>query len=443
MKQFIPQVGGHDLRLDDFVVMEQAYSEALEGVISALDPTGNCILSGVNMSGTTTISFTSGYVAFLGEVFSFAAQDLSYVFSSRLFLKVVETVITPSSPVPYEDTTIKNIHFERVMIMKYFNSVDGDINGVNGIYYDSINWAGTFQKGMVIEWYPSYPGEENFVFDSTGLGKYRLRGYQVCNGNGVSPDLRGQFTFMPSVGMFNSSALLPNVIDGISISQRFGSKTRSILTTNLPTAPVNITIDQVTPTAVFIPPTYNLKAQSIVHRDFSAINSDDGQNYTTWQGHGHGAYDEWVQPWHDNSPWGSLTTYTGGNSPRVSWTVDVNTPFDDWLTSIQNGSFDHSQQPAGFNSNTFEFQNYYGWIPNGPNANTSGHLNVAAGNASNATDPHTINGFEKIFTNKITSSGGSVTVNPFTPTGSGTIAGDGTPFITVPPGFSMIKLLRL
>ena len=139
MKQFIPQVGGHDLRLDDFVVMEQAYSEALEGVISALDPTGNCILSGVNMSGTTTISFTSGYVAFLGEVFSFAAQDLSYVFSSRLFLKVVETVITPSSPVPYEDTTIKNIHFERVMIMKYFNSVDGDINGVNGIYYDSIN----------------------------------------------------------------------------------------------------------------------------------------------------------------------------------------------------------------------------------------------------------------------------------------------------------------
>lgn len=457
MKQFIPQVGGHDLRLDDFVVMEQAYSEALIGVVSAFEPSGTCVLSGLVQSGTSTLTFTAGWVAFKGEVFKFDLQTLAFVFGGRLFLKILETVIVPSSPVPYEDTTNKNVHYERVMIIKYFNTSDGDVDGGNGIYFDTISWAGTFQKGFVIEWYPSFAGEENTVFDSTGLGIGRMRGWHVCNGI-LTPDLRGQFTFMPSVGMFNPAALLPNVVTGVGISTRTGAAARTILTSNLPAAPVTLTMNAHTHTTNAHTHTENphdhyIKAQSKINRESFKIDEYDPVHRWTYFSPVHS---NWSTAWHPDPPgfhsinwaangagaYGSCGEPNAG-MPMLSWVIDVNTPFEDWTTN-----WAHAQQPQGFQLNAPGGYGTSGMSGGYPA--DLGHTWSPGNNTSypDPASPMTTNGYEKNFGGKIISNTATinpatVTVNSATSTGSGVVNGGGLAFTTVPPGFSMIKILKI
>lgn len=241
MKRFSPQVGGHDLKLDDFVLMQTAYTESFRGLLSAVAHNGTAILQGVEMTssfGTSTLDFTAGWVGFNYEVFRVFFTSLPMLIvgggGSRPFLKIKETVMNPPSPVVYEDSVSKNVHYERIMIIKYFNSADGDINMVNGIYFDELPYHSAMQRGMVTEWYPTYFSEENDLFDSNGLGRKRMKGYAICNGLNNTPDLRGLFTIMPSVNMKNSAGLHSKAISGVAITNVIGKQDASILQANLP-----------------------------------------------------------------------------------------------------------------------------------------------------------------------------------------------------------------
>ena len=241
MNTFIPQTGGHDLRLDDFVFMQQGYTEAFSGLISALSPDGNCILSGVDETYSfSAFHYTPGYVAFKpnggqSEVFQFIPP--TYIPSGAIlpseglpifpgaparYLKIIQqSAGSPSDPVPYADASNKNVHMLRTMTMKFYDA-STDTPGVDGIIYSGttgeyatapafgpINWVNTNRRGIVEEFYPFPAGEENILFDANGLGMYRMRGYAICNGKAhnipnfvsnpfVTPDLRGKFTIMPS-----------------------------------------------------------------------------------------------------------------------------------------------------------------------------------------------------------------------------------------------------
>ena len=307
MKTFIPQTGGHDLRLDDFVFMQQGYTEALAGIISTFAPEGNCILSGMEESYTYGVSllgggvrpgyysYTPGYIAFKpyggeSEVFKFVTPTFTY--SSGMYtmppidgladvpgtphdvnryLKIVDVSAgSPSDPVPYEDTTNKNVHFLRTMTMKWFEP-GVDMPGVDGILYSEIDetnavyrsaaangaipWTNTNRRGIIEEFY-GYPfGEENLLFDAQGLGKYRMKGYAICNGSThnipnfgsyATPDLRGKFTLMPVAGMFSvttpTSPYVPNNWDPstsswsgpLTAGVRLGIAAYNIIQDNLP-----------------------------------------------------------------------------------------------------------------------------------------------------------------------------------------------------------------
>lgn len=322
MKQFVPQTGGHHVHLDDFMLMQTAYSEAINGVITALEPSGTCILSGFNMTTNplTGYSFSAGWCALFGEVFKYAGGSLNFVAippggtTPRLFIRIVESVIAPPSPIAYEDTLNKNVHFERVVIIKYFNAGQGDVDGVNGVYYDVIKWAATNQLGFVHEWVPMFSGEENIVFDQTGLGRYRMRGYAICNGLNNTPDLRGQFTYMPSVGVRNSGGLPGGVMTGVSAGQRIGNPTASILQANLPL--YNLSITQT-------PHTHGATQQAHGHQispmqaSFDAAGTPTIRPWKTYVNDGGTTITSQAQPavYIENATIGITVSSNGGNQP--------------------------------------------------------------------------------------------------------------------------------
>lgn len=241
MKKFYPQIGGHDLKLNDFMLMQSAYSESIKGILGSITQNGTGILQGVSQTtsfSTSLLEFSAGWIGFNYEVFRFYYSTLPLFTvgsgTPPVFLKIKETIIVPDSPVIYEDTISKNVHYERIMVVKYFDFADGDINMVNGIYLSDIAYHNANQKGMVFEFYPSYYGEENDLFNNEGLGVKRMNGYALCNGLHNTPDLRGLFTVMPSINMKNPAALNPKAIPGISVNNVIGNEKSSILQSNIP-----------------------------------------------------------------------------------------------------------------------------------------------------------------------------------------------------------------
>ncbi len=259
MDQFIPQTGGHDLRLDDFVFMQDGYSQALAGLVSSLSPGGNCILSGCyepyGLSPLSTFILSAGFIAFVpgtgnSEIFYFPGGSFSRFGPPPVwttpYLKIVSNPTAPSDPVPYEDATNKNVHWTRTVTLKGYNpatdgtgdgptltygpmggpggpgidgmflyAADAATMGVTGNVY--LSRAATIQPGIVQEWYQMYPGDADACWDYTGLGIGRMTGYAICNGMPQAtfygtvqmPDLRGQFTFQPPYGSGMYSAANP------------------------------------------------------------------------------------------------------------------------------------------------------------------------------------------------------------------------------------------
>lgn len=248
MKKFLPQFGGHRLRLDDFDLMQDSYIEAFKAVIKSLG-SENLILNGLTESYSFgTYNYTAGWVSFLGEPFYVpAATLLPQVFGPglypRQFLKIVETVIPPS-PVNYKDTVNKNVHFDRTMVIKWYDATAGDQNLVNGIYLDELYRPGIIQPGIITEWQPMYSGEENVVWDGTGLGIKRMKGYALCNGLNGTPDYRGMHTFMASSNVKNSAALDSEAIVAAFNGYKVGTRYLNITKANLPNYNLDVTITQ-------------------------------------------------------------------------------------------------------------------------------------------------------------------------------------------------------
>lgn len=215
MNKFLPTIGGHSLRLDEFTLMQSAYLDGFKALVYKIAPTGNVILSGLTVDQTgVNVVYTSGYIAIAGEIYSVAAGSFpkSSNPSDVLYFLPVEAVISPSSPVLYEDTTSHNVHFARVAIFKYKDT--GDSTGVN---YTSMAYPGLVTEGQIIPWYPPAGKTVSDYFDNTGKGINACEGYAICNGLNNTLDLRGMTLGMTTNTPYTGgSNPLRAILDGLT-----------------------------------------------------------------------------------------------------------------------------------------------------------------------------------------------------------------------------------
>ena len=226
MKKFLPGFGGHPIKNNDAMLMQDAYFLGFQALSALLDVSQNIILSGVvATSNGTTVTTTVGYVAWQGEIYLVAANSFPVISGGQYFLKFIQNTIAPS-PTEYKDGSIQNVHVDRQLVFEYYNPGD------QGEYYTNFKRVSvnSIPSGSIIDWY----GNVNANFDNTGMGINSMAGYHICNGLGGTPDLRGLFlvgaTNVPSVG---APTLNPNV-GTYNMGDPGGNKSNVITKQNIP-----------------------------------------------------------------------------------------------------------------------------------------------------------------------------------------------------------------
>lgn len=231
MKLFQPTTGGHPLKIDDLLLLQSAYRDGFQALASNLSANQNCILSGVTIStNSSTVTCSSGYAFWQGETYEVLSTSFSFSSSGVYFLKLVSTILPPS-PDTYKNLTVNNVHFNRQLQLEYYNQ--GDL----GEYLSAFIrvGSGNILSGMVIDWY----GDVTSNFDQTGAGLGTLAGYQICNGNANSPDLRGRFTVMPTNVPSQGAPTLNGTVGTYTFKDIGGEVAHTLNESEIPTIDIN------------------------------------------------------------------------------------------------------------------------------------------------------------------------------------------------------------
>ena len=200
MNKFLPEVGGHDLRLDEFMLMQTAYLDGFKALIKSYCPSGNGLLDGVDLTITSsTVSWTNGFICLDSEIYKVVAGSFP-LGSGVIYCKPSNVAVAPS-PVLYEDTNVKNVHFKREITLKY-----QDLSDTDGIAYDDLDFPGGIMQGTIEAWLPPSGKNVNQFFDSTGLGFGIAKGKAICNGLNGTVDLRG-FVLACTTNAFRTGGL--------------------------------------------------------------------------------------------------------------------------------------------------------------------------------------------------------------------------------------------
>jgi len=229
MNKFLPQTGGHDLRLDEFMLMQQAYFDGFKALIKSYCPSGNGLLDGVDLTITaSTVSWTDGFICLNFEIYKVTAGSFP-LGTGTIYCKPTNIAITPS-PVIYEDTQAKNVHFKREIIIKY-----QDVSDTDGIAYDDLDFPGGVIQGTIEAWLPPSGKNVNQFFDSTGLGFGVAKGRAICNGLNGTQDLRGFYLPMVTTAFFGTAPLSP-LLNGTTITefQTLGENLTTLTEAQLP-----------------------------------------------------------------------------------------------------------------------------------------------------------------------------------------------------------------
>lgn len=190
MKKLITQTGGHPDRNEDILHIQNAYTEALNGIVGSLNDSQNTILVGCVVSGANN-SITAGYIYFNGEVF-FVPTNVGGVgalgVGEALYFEVDSTTtenpatLATGYTVVYGDTLSKGVHFKRqANLVRASSSL--------GMPFASASYPRVIPYGGIIAW----SGAVATYFDGTGKGINGLQGWALCNGVNGTPNLRGQF----------------------------------------------------------------------------------------------------------------------------------------------------------------------------------------------------------------------------------------------------------
>ena len=239
MNKFLPLTGGHPLQLDDFMLMQNSYLEGFTAFISYLSGgTGNTIISGVvvDTSGAN-VTYTQGYVAIGGEIFRVDAGSFTNSGNpADQIYCLPQQVAIPPSPDVYEDQGTKNVHFQRTVILKYYNSS----TDTGGALLAQVIRA---DAGDIRDWYPPAGTTVNDFFDSTGLGINSKTGWAICNGLHGTPDLRGLTTAGATNIPASGAPAISAAVSGITTNpgDTGGINKATILKANLPNYNLSVT----------------------------------------------------------------------------------------------------------------------------------------------------------------------------------------------------------
>jgi len=112
--------------------LQQAYGEALEGIIiSLIGPTYNTttmyVLSGcVNTGSGSNYTISGGYVFFNGEIYSVPSTGFSTTGTDvPVFVLYVGQFTTNADPVTFTDSSVKNVHNVRQVLVQSGSSGSG------------------------------------------------------------------------------------------------------------------------------------------------------------------------------------------------------------------------------------------------------------------------------------------------------------------------------
>ena len=240
MNKFLPVIGGHNLRLDEFRLMQDSYLEGFKALVLKLIPTGNGILDGfiVDTTGTDVVN-TSGFVAIDGEIYKINASLFPKSTNpvDVLYIKPSQTTITPSSPVIYENTTSNNVHFKREAILKY-----KDVTDTDGVNVSDLSYPGSVLEGSIIPWSIPTGKLVTDFFNATGKGVNSARGYAICNGLNNTLDLRGMF-LAETTNAFSAAPLRP-ILNGVTgnAASEGGQNVVQLSQGNLPDYPLLLNV---------------------------------------------------------------------------------------------------------------------------------------------------------------------------------------------------------
>lgn len=204
MKKLVPQTGGHPLRLNDAILLQNAVIDMAVALSSLANAGNDCVLQGCTVSGN---NIGGGWIYFNGEIYQAIATVLPAPGGGQsLYWNIVQTTenpVTLSSPytVEYQDLVFKGVHIKRTMVPAWGTSGSVANAALPRVTATMIN-GGLNPLGAVQMW----AGNIGTSFSGTGLGLTSMSGWALCNGQNGTIDLRGRFVvgYDPAVIDYNA-----------------------------------------------------------------------------------------------------------------------------------------------------------------------------------------------------------------------------------------------
>lgn len=225
MKNFQAYTGGHPLRLDNGLLMQAGYKEAILALARSFVPPSVTVafLQGAAISedgGETSI--TDGWMLVGGDVYRIPAKTVGVTGLNNL--KLVLITDTPAgypSTVTYRDTGPQEVYKETVLDFRSTDDPDGEGSPIE---LDTYVYRVAAKPKRTIEMFSPSDALSNYFDASSGIGKGDCLGYALCDGQDGRPDLRGRFV----VGYKSDDA------DYNAIGKLGGAKEITLLVSQIP-----------------------------------------------------------------------------------------------------------------------------------------------------------------------------------------------------------------
>jgi hypothetical protein len=155
--------------------LQQAYGEALEGIIiSLIGPTYNTttmyVLSGcVNTGSGSNYTISGGYVFFNGEIYSVPSAGFSTTGTDvPVFVLYVGQFTVNADPVTFTDSSVKNVHNIRQVFVQSGASGSGLADYSAGVFMEFISGADVLKRNNTAAYSPTTaynPATKKYVDD--------------------------------------------------------------------------------------------------------------------------------------------------------------------------------------------------------------------------------------------------------------------------------------
>lgn len=155
--------------------LQQAYGEALTGIIVSLigptySPSTMYVLSGcVNTGAGSNYTISSGYVFFNGEIYSVPSAGFSTTGTDvPIFVLLVNQFTTNADPVTFTDSSVKNVHNIRQVLVQSGASGSGLANYSDGVFMEFISGADVLKRNNTSAYSPTTnynPATKKYVDD--------------------------------------------------------------------------------------------------------------------------------------------------------------------------------------------------------------------------------------------------------------------------------------